>query len=454
MSTIPKLSVSPDGHFFQGEEGQPFFLLADTAWLLFNKLHAEEIRHLFENRARKGFNAVLAVVFRDLFTPNSPNVYGVTPFASEEDMYAVRMNPEWIAFVRRMIDVAAEYGLFIGLLPTWGDKWNEHSNSAGPVIMDREGSRAYGRFLSDALADCPNIIWVLGGDSPIQTQEHADTLQAIAEGVRSGGAGDRLMTFHPCHNAASDIFHAAGWLDFNVIQSGHARPNIADYLYIDQMWRLEPPKPCLNMEANFEDCPMFLMMREKHHPAPEPLFSAYDVRKCLYRSVLAGGAGFVYGCEPIRQIYREGDKVHVYWHYQMPPWHTALDAAGSVQLQHLVRLLSERSYFSRVPAQELLLPIQRFQGVGMDFTVQENRDPVAHVRVAGCSKGTYLMAYIPVRQGIMLDTSGLKSETLHVSLYDPETGETTSSYEHPNHGTVTLVPQRDLDTFVVIDALG
>ncbi len=452
MSLPSSLHVSPDGHFFQTDTGQPFFLLADTAWLLFNKLVETEVRQLFENRASKGFTVILSVVFRDLFTPNSPNAYGVTPFASEEDMRAVRMNPAWLENVQQVVKIAQEYDLFMGLLPTWGDKWNEHSNSAGPVIMDAPKANAYGRHLSDALSDCPNVIWVLGGDSPIQTQGHADIVHAIAAGIRSGGSGERLITFHPNDTSVSDSFHAADWLDFNAMQSGHARPNIADYNYVEHLYRLNPPKPCLNLESNYECSPMFLMLSEKDHPAEEPLYGAYDIRKCLYRSVLAGAAGFGYGCEPIRQMYRKGDRIHVYGRYAMPQWSEVLDAPGSSQLRHLVEQLQARSYFTRLPAQQLLLPLTSFLGVGKDYSQQENRDAAAHIRVANCREGSYIMAYCPVRQPVCLDTRGLKGDTFEVLLFDPETGERTSHYDYENTGTFTVVPHRDLDTFIILDA--
>jgi hypothetical protein len=162
-----QLKASPNGHFLQYADGTPFFFLADTVWMLFNKLTEEEARSLFADRAAKGFTVIQSVVFRDLFQPNTPNVSGVRPFLDEADMRAGRMNPDWIQHVVRITCVAAEYGLVMGLLPTWGDKWNEHSNSAGPVVFDRTTGRRYCRSISDALGCCENVIWILGGDSPI-----------------------------------------------------------------------------------------------------------------------------------------------------------------------------------------------------------------------------------------------------------------------------------------------
>lgn len=449
---MQQLQVSPDGHFLQSADGAPIFYLGDTAWLLFNKLTLPEVERYLADRAAKGFTVIQAVAFRDLFAPNTPNVAGVHPFVDEVAMRAVQLNPAWLDHVRTVIGLARKAGLRMGLLPTWGDKWNEHSNSAGPVIMDAASARAYTRQLSDALADADNTLWILGGDSPVQTQAHADVVHAMAAGIREGGSGGDLVTFHPCHDAAADIFHAAPWLDFNCLQSGHAHPSIADYRHLEHQYRLKPPKPCVNLEPNYEWCPMFAMLGEPIPPAEQPVFSAYDVRKCLYRSVLAGGCGFTYGCEPIRQLYRTGDQVHVFRDYPLPTWEEALAAPGSAQLQHLVRLLLERRYFSREPAQDRLLPRTVFRGVAMDSAVPGNDHPAAHVRVAQCREGGYLLAYCPVRQLLTLDTSGLRGDRFTVSLYDPETGARTCRYARENTGTCVITPTRDLDTFIALDA--
>ncbi len=453
-----KIRVSACGHFFEKHDGSPFFFLGDTVWMLFNKLTEAEARELFADRAKKGFTVIQSVVFRDLFTPNTPNVHGDPPFLTDADMHAVRMNPAWIAYVRKLVGIAAEYGLMIGLLPTWGDKWNEHSNSAGPVIMDASGARRYGRFLSDELAEHENVIWILGGDSPILRQQHADTIAAMADGIRSGRSGDRLMTFHPSGLGSSEVFQSTPWLDFNSLQTSHYRPNIPGYVFIERLFSNRFAKPCLDMEPNYESSPMFIMQRRKNRPNVEPIFTAYDVRKSLYRTVLAGAAGFTYGCEPIRQLYREGDRVHIFGEYAMPTWRESLSDPGSSQLKFLVDRLTERSYFTREPAQELFIPHKRHgawadtMAIGLPYAAQENTDPVSHIRVAKCSEGKYILAYVPVRQVVTLDTSVIKSGSLVVTLYDPAACELIDRFDAENDGEITIIPPHDLDTFITIDA--
>ena len=451
--------VSASGHSFRNDDGSPFFYLADTVWMLFNKLTEQDARRLFEDRAAKGHTALESVVFGHRSEPNTPNVRGVKPYATAPHTRPVRRNQRWISYVVKLTQVAAEYGLIMGLLPTWGDKWNEHSNSAGPVIMDTASARDYCRFLSDSLGECDNVIWILGGDSPVQRQEYADTIRAMAEGVRSGASGGRLMTVHPSGMGSSDLFHAEPWLDFNSLQTSHYKPNIPGYLSIERLMTMQPAKPCLDMEPNYELSPMFVMYGGSRETSFTPTFSAYDVRKSYYRTVLAGAAGFTYGCEPIRQLHRTGDRVHVFERTDMITWDKALSAPGSAQLKLLPQILRERSYFTRVPAGELFLPLQQHgvwpdrMNVGIASAGQQNTDPASHISVARCTEGSYVMAYVPVRQLITLDTSGLTGSQVRVSLYDPDACENTHTWIESNAGHVRIVPERDLDTFVVIDSV-
>ena len=406
-----------------------------------NKLAEPEARRLFEDRAAKGFTVVQALVFRDLFEPNTPNVAGIRPFASDADMWAAKLNPLWIESVVRITRMAAEYGLTMGWLPTWGDKWNEHSNSAGPVIMDASSARTYCRVLSDALADCENVIWILGGDSPLRTQAEANTVRAMGAGIRDGGSADRLISFHPAGDASSAIFHSESWLSFNALQSGHARLNSPNYEVIDQLYRLTPHKPCLDMEPNYEGMPVALDGQDGIDPEQRALFNDYDVRRSFYRSVLAGAAGFTYGCEPIRQIYREGDRSHAWDGAGMPTWSESLSAPGSSQLNLLKKTLLQRSYFTRLPAQQLLR------------SPDGKADRVAHVSVARCRKGSYILVYAPIRQMLAIDTSGMEARRLRVTVYDPEACRRSRSWEMDNEGVLHHIPGRQLDSFIVIDAI-
>ena len=85
-------------------------------------------------------------------------------------------------------------------------------------------------------------------------------LDSMAANIRAGGAGDRLMTFHPTGGATSELLRK-DWLDFHGLQSGHHHLGTDDYTRIESMYALIPPKPCLNIEPNYELAPMFISKR-------------------------------------------------------------------------------------------------------------------------------------------------------------------------------------------------
>ena len=113
-----------------------------------------------------------------------------------------------------------ELGLCIGMLPTWGDKWNKKWGQ-GPEIFTPENARAYGKFLGERYKDKP-IVWILGGDRPIENDRHRAIIRALAEGLRAGDGGRHLITFHPMGgHGSADWLHEEPWLDFNMCQTGH-----------------------------------------------------------------------------------------------------------------------------------------------------------------------------------------------------------------------------------------
>src|SRR5664279_1361157 len=78
--THGRLVVSANGHYLQYQDGTAFFWLGDTGWELFHRLTFEEINSYFENRSKKGFNVIQAVVLAEMDGLTKPNQYGELPF--------------------------------------------------------------------------------------------------------------------------------------------------------------------------------------------------------------------------------------------------------------------------------------------------------------------------------------------------------------------------------------
>jgi hypothetical protein len=55
---LPKLNVAPNQRYLMTENGDPFFWLGDTGWLLFSKLDRAEADQYLSHRAQNGFNVI------------------------------------------------------------------------------------------------------------------------------------------------------------------------------------------------------------------------------------------------------------------------------------------------------------------------------------------------------------------------------------------------------------
>lgn len=68
-----KLEVSAEGRYLKHENGQPFFWLGDTGWLMPQRLNREEVAFYLDNCSRAGFNVVQVQTLNGV---PSMNVYG------------------------------------------------------------------------------------------------------------------------------------------------------------------------------------------------------------------------------------------------------------------------------------------------------------------------------------------------------------------------------------------
>lgn len=407
QSPVAPLKVSENGRFLVHADGRPFFYLADTAWELFHRLNREEADLYLRNRSEKGFTVCQAVVIAEFDGLEIPNAYGEVPFT---DMDPARPNEAYFAHVDWIVNRAAQYGLFTGMLPTWGswlggvDKDRPNGN-----FFNESNVREYGRFLGNRYAGRP-VIWVLGGDRVADTT--AALWEQMARGIREGGGADQLVTYHPRGgHRSSKWFHDAPWMDFHMAQTGHSHESV-NYPVIEKDYALPNPKPCMDGEPSYEYPPDAM-------PARRPV-GGLQVRRNAYWAVFAGAHGHTYGAHPIWQMYDQGR--HPKWDV-VTPWHQALDLPGASHLVHLKRLLLARPYVSRIPDQSLLLSPQP-GGTGQ---IQVTRDGTP-----GGSDASYILAYLPQGRQVELDTSRIPGGVLRVWWMNPRTGEGVGVADRPN----------------------
>lgn len=396
-----RLKVSDNQRFLVHEDGTPFFYQGDTAWELFHRCNREEADRYLQKRAEQGYNVVQAVALAELDGLQTPNPYGEVPL---QDLNPASPNPAYFEHVDYVIDRAAELGIYIALLPTWGDKLFKAGWGIGPEVLTVENARAYGKWIGERYRDRDNIIWVIGGDrNPREGTEDVAVWRAMAGGVVDGVGGQdkALMTFHPQprdRGGSSVWFHQDKWLDFNMHQTGHCA-NRGTFRLIEADYHLQPTKPTLDGEPLYEDHPNCFNAKDLGHSVPE------DFRRIWYWNVFAGAFGQTYGCHDVWQMYKPGrDPINS----PLRPWEKALDLPGARQLQHLKHLMLSRPFLSRIPAQDM---VRTAQADDNSYTIA-TRD----------AAGQYAMVYSPQGKPFEVDMRSLKGSRLKRWWYDPRTG--------------------------------
>ncbi|HZH74110.1 MAG TPA: glycoside hydrolase family 140 protein [Mariniphaga sp.] len=432
-----RLKISENQRYLVFEDGTPFFYLGDTAWELFHRLNKEETERYLENRREKGFTVIQAVVLAEIDGLNTPNAEGEVPLIKNDP---TKINEAYFKHVDWVIKKAEEKGMYIGLLPTWGDKWNIKWG-VGPVVFTPENASAFGEILGKRYKTSKNIIWILGGDRNIEEDIHRDIINAMASGVRKGDEGTHLITFHPQGGKGSaEFFHNEEWLDFNMRQNGH-NPNFTGvYENTFKDYKRSPIKPVMDGEPIYEDHPIEFNADKNGHS------TSADVRRPLYWNLFTGAFGHTYGH-------------HSVWHMWQPdrkpinnpllPWYEALDQPGAWQMQFGRRLIESRPFLDRIPDDSIIEPHQvttSVPGAGR-YRYVATRDEA----------GTYAMVYAPVGRPFTVRMDVIKGEKVVAWWYNPRNGKAEKIGSFSNKGTQTFTPPAPgelLDWVLVLDDAG
>ena len=229
-----------------------------------------------KKRASQGFNVVQAVALAELDGLNDPNPNGDLPLINNDPAYP---NDKYFNHIDFIIKEAEKLGIYIALLPTWGDKLNMKSWGTGPEIFNSSNAYDYGKWIGNRYRDYDNIIWIIGGDrQPREGSLDVEVWNQMANGVVDGAGGydNTLMSYHPQPKdggGSSTWFHQEKWLDFNMHQTGHCLKQT--YKNIGHDYQLNPIKPVLDAEPLYEDHPNCFNAKELGYSVPE------DIRRII-----------------------------------------------------------------------------------------------------------------------------------------------------------------------------
>jgi hypothetical protein len=417
---LPPLRVSDNHRFLVTAEGRPFFWLADTAWQLIHDLNEAEMRRYFADRRDKGFTVIQTVVLAE-YRFEQPNAFGHFPIEPRRpDRPLVKDGPDndYWDDVERVLRLAAEHGLYVGLLLTWGKYvTSDWQNGLVDGFFNVANAEAYGRFIGSRFKDHPHIIWILGGDKAAPTDAAKAIWRAMARGIAVGVSGAEdyakvLMTYHTSGPGSTAWFlNDEPWLDFHALQSGHGRWAM-NWMLVEHAYTMKPTLPVIDLESSYPGV---------RHGRPPTTATDDDARRAAYWAVFAGAAGHTYGHHSIWQMHSPkyagvgGPKVY---------WYEALDAPSARQMGYLRRLMESRPFLTQRPDLSLLA-----------FEQSKPWEMCLALRGEG-----YAMAYTPTGRVLEIQMGKVAGEKVRVSWFDPRTGESTALGVVENKGRRTFDP--------------
>jgi hypothetical protein len=423
---LPAIRVHADGHYLETTDGKPFFWLGDTGWKVIHCLSRSDASYYLHTRAQQGFTIVQLMVLDENDGITETNALGQLPFIDSDP---TRPNDNFFDRVVEIADEAAADGLYVALLPAWGDQltapWGE-----GPRIFRNDNLPAvhrYAKYLALRLRGRSNVVWMLGGDRPAKLDAASSDQYPNSPGIGAGfaanydwtpiwrefaaglaeGAGNSpVILYHPSSGIyrTSKFLAGESWLSINGMQSGHGGGhNQPVWDWIAEDYALNPAKPTLDLEPNYEDHP--------YNPWPQwnpatGYFRDHDARKQTYRSVFAGACGVTYGDHAVWQFAGSGAEVI---NHADRDWISAMFSPAGRQMGFLRQLMESRPFFSRVPDQSLIVGDPGKGG----FHLQATRD----------REGTYAFIYFPMNdQSANIDLAKLNAKRIRAWWYDPRAG--------------------------------
>lgn len=418
----PALTVSADGRSLEAN-GETFFWLGDTGWLMLSRLDRDEIKHYLHTRKSQGFNVIQAMILHKLQMssrygapalidgdPGKPRTTpGNDPDAGEE--YDFWDHLDWV------LRLAEESGIYLALVPAWGEL-------ATNGLLTKENAAIYGRFLAERYRDRPNIVWLNGGD--IYPTDNTQTWSVLGRTLKQY-APDHLMTFHPRGKSDSSwTFHNAPWLDFNMFQSGHSAyhqdPDARgedNWSYAEEDWARMPVKPFIDGEPSYENMPHGLVYPDL------PRWQAADVRRYAWWAVLSGAFGHTYGENSVMQMLVPGRDQPAY-HAKLR-WDEALESPGASQMRYLKKLMRSLAFEDRQPDAGLVVD----NGRGYD-------------RIPVLRGPDYVVAYTYTGRSFTVRLGTFPGERVQAKWYSPRGGEFIAIGSLKNENTASFDPPGDV----------
>lgn len=389
MTNQSVLQVDPSGHHLLDENGDPVLLVGDAGWSAIAQLSTSEMDTYLEDRASRGFNAVLVNLIEHHFADNPPNnYYDDPPFTGA---VFTTPNEAYFTIADHFISKASSLGIYVLLAPVYlgfeGTEEGWDSEIAAASVSDMQ---AWGEYVGNRYKNYNNIIWVIGGDQNVAN--YMIKLNAFVTGLQNYDTRHTVMTVHNGPgNLGSYETGNPSWLTLESIYVHNADVTTeAQTAYAET-----PTRPFIHIEGTYESGGDEVVMRSQ-----------------MYWTILGGGVGHVFGNANL-------------WFFPSG-WQNQLDTPGAAGMTHLGSLFNSIPWDTLVPDSSHTLITSGYGTIGSSN----------YLGAAINSTGTLAVIYMPSNRTMIMDMSQF-SGTVVARWYDPTDGSYKDDTASPlsNSGT-------------------
>jgi hypothetical protein len=388
-------------YFINQETGKPFIFISQTLWAMARWTTREEVCQILDTIKSQGFTAIQLIAHSHYYGKNK---FGDLPFSNKnfcDPIITPGNNPkdtlayDWWDHLDFIISQAELRGLFVCLLPSWREQWNQEKNLNPSNAFD------YGVFIGSRFRKYNRkIIWILGGDGN-SLDDYSRTIQKkLAEGITVGVTGSLdyskvIFGYHPAGPGTSLMSFPKknSILDFNAVQSGHKIGQL-DGL-IEKVYSTTN-KPVVNLEPFYDKGDS----------------TTNKVRTIIYWGIFAGGFGTSYGSWNV-------------WHFGTHSKQYPFSIPGSFELGFQKQIKYLHQFLEIIPPNRepnnKIIPNAPHKGQNRIMALTSGDKKTAIV-------------YSPEGDAFSVDLSEISSIRIKYYWYDPRNGQKTKKRSMKNEG--------------------
>ena len=429
------------------KHGNPFLLVADTAWAMCTNASQSDVQLYLSTRAAQGFNEILFSLIGTPYLGNNNANYGtvdgIVPFSPAGPLPSPfdpssSTNPIYWARMDMWIQMCAQYGLLAIL-----DPYETGTGLTDMVNVGTTATTAFGNFIGARYANYPNILWFLGNDCDITNQARYNAVAALANGIL-GSDPNHLMTIQLYYNESTSLDNTQinGTGGYGVLSTmtcngaytygptygmciiAYNAPSVSfvtsDYPSGYPGTNKTPtPVPALMIEANYEF--------ENNNPAQLDGGTTLNLRKQAFWSVLGGSSGQIYGNGYIYSFETNGGS-NIYYRTgvggKTGSWKNNMATPGTADLIRWANFFNSIAWYNLVPDQTHVVGTAGYGTPALTGKYASNN----YVTVGASADGTLAVAYFAL--------GSAQSLTVNMAKF---VGAVTAQWFDPTNGTYSAV---------------